>query len=149
MKANQAEMKANQAEMKANQAEMKANQAEMKANRSWQITAPLHWILTQTKRLRAEGPKSRVKAFIKKVLRKLNHELRLRPSMQRFVVKCCRRLGLYPMLKLLLIKAQGNSQSFSSSMQNLVNHTDQLDEKSPRLRREIFHKLKKAIQEKI
>jgi hypothetical protein len=114
------------------------------ASRSWQITAPLRWGLTQSKRLCVEGPKSRVKVLIKKVLRKLNHELLLRPSIQRFVVKWCRKLGLYPMLKLLLIKAQGNSQFFSSSTQSPLNQTDHFPSLSPRAR-QIYGYLKVGL----
>ena len=69
------ELKALQAEARAQQAEARAQQAEATtsffqnqlyatyASKSWRITAPLRWVSMQIRRLRDEGPNSRLKAL--------------------------------------------------------------------------------------
>jgi FkbM family methyltransferase len=147
----QAEAKAQQAEAKAQQAEAdSAKYAEQLqrtyASNSWRITAPLRWTLTQAKRLSAEGPKSRVKAFIKKVLRKVNHDLLLRPALRQRVLRWSGKLGLYTTLKSLQLKAIGHHQSTYSDAQDFANQPASLQNLPPRAR-QIYAELKAAIEQ--
>jgi SAM-dependent methyltransferase len=157
--AQQAEAKAQQAEAKAQQAEAKAQQAEsisqhsaamLKAvydSKSWQLTAPLRWIFGQVRRLKHEGLKSRTKAFVKKTLRKTNHELLLRPSLRQKLICASRRLGIHAVLKTLLNKAQGYPVTtlYSSKTGNYVLNELNLESLSPRAGK-IFINLKKFVE---
>jgi hypothetical protein len=159
-KAQQAEAKAQQAEAKAQQAEAKAQQAEAVAHnslaaldtvhtsKSWRFTAPLRWFFGQAKRLKQEGFQSRVKAFVKKALRKINHELLLRPTLRKKLIGASRRLGIHAALKSLLRKAQGYSVS-PINPPHLSREFDGTNfvRLSPRAR-QIYTDLKKAIEVK-
>ncbi len=145
----------------AQQAEAKAQQAEsigqhyaatlnaVYASKSWRLTAPLRWVFGQARRLKHEGLKSRIKAFAKKALRKINHELLLRPSLRQKLIGVSRRLGIHASLKTLLRKAQGHSAS--STYSPYVNDgglsQTNLENLSPRAR-QIYADLKKAVEEK-
>jgi hypothetical protein len=160
-KAQQAESKVQQAEAKAQQAEFKAQQAEsigrhyavtlnaVYASKSWRLTAPLRWVFGQVRRLKHEGLKSRVKAFVKKALRKINHELLLRPSLRQKLIGVSRRLGIHAALKTLLRKAQGYPASLTYSP--FVNDGGlsqaNLENLSSRAR-QIYADLKKVVEEK-
>ena len=159
-KAQEAEVKAQQAEDKAQQAEVKAQQAEaawqyslaaleaVHASKSWRFTSPLRWLFGQARRLRQEGFLSRVKAFFKKSLRKINHELLSRPALRHKVIGASRRLGIHATLKSLLRKSQG--QSVSPNHLSRVSHEFEglnLVRLSPRAR-QIYTDLKKVIEEK-
>lgn len=160
-KVQQAEAKVQQAEAKAQQAEAKAQQAEsigqhyvatlnaVYASKSWRWTAPLRWVFGQARRLKHEGLKSRIKAFAKKALRKINHELLLRPSLRQKLVGVSRRLGIHASLKTLLRKAQGHSASSTYSL--LVNDAGlsqtNLENLSSRAR-QIYGDLKKTVEQK-
>jgi FkbM family methyltransferase len=165
-KAQQAESKAQQAESKAQQAESKAQQAESKAqqsltatvqhmaqlqavyaSKSWLVTAPLRWISTQAKCLRTEGITSRVKAFVKKALRKINQELLLRPALRKRVLHLIYNLGLYDQLKLLMTEALGGEQRAYSITQDFMKRPIDFQNLSPRAR-DIYLELKQAIEKK-
>ena len=115
------------AEAKAQQAEAKAQQAEsigqhyaatlnaVYASKSWQLTAPLRWVFGQARRLKIEGLKSRIKDFAKKALRKINHELLLRPSMRLKLIGVSRRLGIHAALKTHFRKAHSQKMAHSGS----------------------------------
>lgn len=141
---------AQQAEAKAQQAYIAAGQhmAQLQsvyASRSWRVTAPLRWTFAQVKRFRAEGLNSRIKALIKKALRKINHGLLLRPALRQRVLYWSHKLGLYAKLKLLLAKTQGQHQSIYSSTQYFENQPADLQNLSPRVR-QIYADLKQAIE---
>lgn len=109
-----------EAEFKAQQAEVKAQQAEsigqhyaatlnaVYASKSWRLTVPLRWVFGQTRRLKHEGLNSRIKAFVKKALRKINHELLLRPSLRQKIIGVSRPLGIHASLKTLIQGAANN-----------------------------------------
>ena len=130
-KAEQAEAKAEQAEAKAEQAEAKAEQAEVVsvqyiaqlqavyASKSWKLSAPLRWTFMQVKRLRHEGVISRLKAIVKKALRKINQELLRRPESRQWLLRWSRKLGLYEWLKSVYVKAYGRQKSFLSLRHDL------------------------------
>lgn len=156
--AMQAEVKAEQAELKALQAETKAQQAEaastqhmaqlqgLFASRSWRITSPLRWVFTQAKLLRNAGLRSRVKALIKKVLRKANHELSSRPALRERILRWSHKLGLYGWLKALQAKAQVQTHSiFPQGSTPTPTHTE-LQDLSP-CALQIYADLKAAIQQ--
>ncbi len=125
-KAQQAEAKAQQAEAKAQQAEAKAHQAHIAseqhltqlrnvyASKSWRVSAPLRWGFGQIKRLHREGFKARLKAFVKKTLRKINNELHRRPAFRSRMVMLGKSFGVFFLLRLLGSKAHGR-QSLSSA----------------------------------
>jgi hypothetical protein len=118
-KAQQAEVKAQLAGAKAQQSEAKVQQLEaavhqtgaqlgvVYASKSWRITAPLRWASGQAKRLKNEGFTARLKAFVKKAIRKVNHELLLRPAFRAVLVGCVSKLGFYCQLNALNQKAYG------------------------------------------
>ena len=82
-----------------------------------------------------------VKAFIKNVLRKVNHELVLRPRLRQCVVCWSLKLGLQTTLKSLLTKAQGQHQS----KQYFPSQPTDFQTLSPRARK-VYIDLKQAIQ---
>jgi FkbM family methyltransferase len=143
IKAQQAIAKANQAEAKAEQAEAKAEQAifdsqqffaqlhSIYASRSWRITAPFRWVSAQVKRLRREGLTTRTKKFIKKILRKINDELLLRPRARQKLILWSRKLGLKVLLKLLHAKAHGQIPSSNGLLSDQYSLT-KLENLSPR-----------------
>ena len=107
---------AQQAEVKAQQAEVKAQQAEntmqqLYASKSCRLTAPLRWVVRQAALLKQEGLKSRVKALIKKAIRKIDHELFMRPVLRRKIYVLCNRFGIFSSLKSLSIKAHAQTAS--------------------------------------
>lgn len=70
-------------------------------SKSWRITAPLRWANLQFMRVRQDGIKGRARAFAKKVLRKINHELMLRPVMRQRLIVLGHKLGIYSELRAL------------------------------------------------
>ena len=105
------------------------------------------WTVIQAKRLRIEGLTSRIKAFIKKVLRKVNHNLLLRPALRQRVLYWSHKLGVHAKLKSLLAKAQGKHQSVYSATQGFANPPSDLHSLSPRAR-QIYIDLKQCIEQK-
>ncbi len=109
-------------------------------------TGLLYWFFTQVRRLRDEGLKSRIKAFIKKALRKINYELMLRPALRKSLLRWSYKLGLYERLKLLLAKAQGRPQWGFASVQGFENSIQDFRGLSPRAR-QIYYNLKTVIEQ--
>jgi SAM-dependent methyltransferase len=157
-KAQQAEAKAQQAEAKAQQAEAKAQQADsaseqhlaqlrkVYASKSWRFIAPLRWVVMQVKRLRQDGLTERTKAFVKKALRKINHELLLLPGLRQKLITCFRILGLDASLKWLHAKAYGRytySNGFQADQSLLPR---QLKNLPPRAQ-QIYADLKYSIEQ--
>jgi FkbM family methyltransferase len=164
-KAQQAEAKAQQAEAKAQQAEAKAQQAEAKAqqaendsqqfltqlhrvygSRSWRITAPLRWLYGQARRLRQDGLKARIQSFIKKVFRKINDELLLRPGLRQQLIGWFKILGLEELLKRLHAKAHGQLTHSNGLRSDQSALTRQLEILPPRAQ-QIYDDLKHAIDQ--
>jgi FkbM family methyltransferase len=97
-KAQQAESKAQQAESKAQQAESKAQQAESKAqeieikiiniynSRSWKFTSPFRYFNHQRQLLRTQGFKFRLKALVKKILKKIITFLNSKPKVKKILI---------------------------------------------------------------
>ena len=127
-KAQQAEVKAQQVQEQAMQAEAKAQQAEVKAqqataasaqhsmqlqavynSKSWRLTAPLRWTMLQTIRLNQEGLRSRLKAVVKKILRKFNQQLSAHPRLRRRLIAWSHKLGLHSKLKAIQRRVSGAS----------------------------------------
>jgi SAM-dependent methyltransferase len=155
--AQQAEAKAKRAEAKAQQAEAKAQQAENDSQQfltqlhavygstSWRITAPLRWLYGQARLLRQEGLKVRIKAFIKKVLRKINHELLLRPGLRKQLIGWFKILGFEAWLKSLHAKAHGQHASSSGLGSGQSSLTRQMGNLPPRAQ-QIYDNLKRVIE---
>lgn len=124
------------------EAEAKAQQAEniarnyaatlnaVYASKSWRWTVPLRWVFGQARRLKQEGLKSSIKAFVKKALRKINHELLLRPALRQKLIVVSRRLGIYAVLKTLLRKIQSQMMAHSGSA--ISSFDSKVQELSPR-----------------
>ena len=68
-------------------------------SRSWKLTGPLRWVNGQVRRLKYEGLEKRLMAPAKKILRKINHQLLLRPKLRQRVIRCSKWLGLFERLK--------------------------------------------------
>lgn len=162
-KAQQAEVKAQQAEAKAQQAEAKAQQAEAKAqqaqnnsqqyltelnavyvSKSWRLTAPLRWVFGQIKRQHNEGLTVRLKAFVIKILRKISHELLIRPRLRQQLIIWSRRLGLDAFLKRMHAKAHVFSNGMGANESSVAINLENL---SPRAE-QIYGDLKRAIEQK-
>lgn len=116
-------------------------------SRSVRLTAPLRWVAGQFRRLRSEGLKSRFKAFAKKALRRINHELLLRPKLRHGVLDLSHALGFYSLLKSVNRKLLNKSDvavppdTLEASVSKLSSG---LENMSPRARY-IYAELKLAI----
>ena len=118
--------------------------AEVHSSLSIRITAPLRWAGTQARRLKAEGPKARSTAFIKKLLRKATGFVTARPRLKRLVISVAERLGLAPRLRRMYWGATLNHLPANavSSDQKLPTELSAL---TPRAR-QIYADLKAAIE---
>ena len=155
IKAQQAEVKAQQAEVKAQQAEVKAQQAEVKAqqlaqqfhavcnSKSWRVTAPLRWLSAQTNRLQQDGWIARLRALVKKTLRKLNQKLLDHPHLRQRLIDWSHRLGLYPRLKSMYSKVMSVPLRGSVQLQHGTIPTE-LGHLTPRAR-QIYAELKRVV----
>jgi len=83
--------------------ERQAQIEEMMKSLSWRCAAPIRWAGVQWRRLRGEGPTSRLKALIKKVLRcPLRRAVKFidrHPAWRYRVINASRRLGVHSVLK--------------------------------------------------
>lgn len=152
----QAEAKAQQAEAKAQQAEAKAQQAQNNSqqyltelnavyvSKSWRLTAPLRWVFGQIKRQHNEGLTVRLKAFVIKILRKISHELLIRPRLRKQLIIWSRRLGLDAFLKRMHAKAHVFSNGMGANESSVAINLENL---SPRAE-QIYGDLKRAIEQK-
>lgn len=69
-------------------------------SRSWRLTAPLRWFMTQIHRLRLEGLKARVKALTRKLFHKARNHVIRQPAIQRFL----KSTGLHDPLRRVFFK---------------------------------------------
>ncbi len=148
--AQQAEAKAQQAEAKAQQVENESQQFVTQlhavySSRSWRITSPVRWLYGQARRLRQEGLKARIKAFNKKVLRKINHELLLRPGLRKKLIGWFKIIGFEAWLKSLHAKGHGQHSYSSGLGSGQSSLTIQLENLPPRAQ-QIYDNLKRAIE---
>lgn len=150
------EAKVQQAQEQAMQAEAKAQQAQatsavhvaqlhaVYASTSWRLTSPLRWVFGQIKQLQREGLTSRLKAFVKKALRKIIHELQKRPKLRQIFVICSRGLGWYVFLKRVNAKVHGQQVTSNSFVTTQLPVAMNLEKLPPRAR-QIYDELKQAI----
>jgi hypothetical protein len=78
---------------------------------------PAFWLLVQLQLLKKYGLKIRIKAFMRKFLLKINHELLVRTTLRRKIVDVCRRIGIYTLLKRFLLDAQYLSTEIPSKQE--------------------------------
>lgn len=120
-------------------------------SRSWRITAPLRWPVNQIHLLMQHGLRKRFKAFIKKILRKINRTLLARPKLRYRLIRLSKTIGLYNTLKKIQNKLREGPQTQSvmcTRVQVLCNEEARelnLQQLSPRAR-EIYRELKQAIE---
>jgi FkbM family methyltransferase len=164
--ARQAEAKAQQAEAKAQQAEAKAQQAEIKAqlaesstqqhlrqlhriyaSRSWRFTAPLRWGLFQATRLYKEGGIARTKAFVKKILRKIDRHLLLRPRLRKSIIVFVKKFHFDKFLKNFYTEFNDSKLLSDNSDLDKSNVKLIFEELSPRSQ-QIFNDLKRSIDQR-
>jgi hypothetical protein len=169
-KAQQAETKAQQAETKAQQAETKAQQAETKAQQakvevhqltaqllavhsstSWRITSPLRWLIRQLRLLRQFGLKIRLKALIKKVLRKFVLFAVARPLLMRITAPLVGFFGLKELIKRLVFDGLNSKTTAQNPVTNLGLERNQagfyLDKRAVRVFADLKN-AKKGLSEK-
>jgi len=91
--------RAQQSEAKAQQSEARLN--ELLLSKSWRLTAPLRWFAGQVRRARQHGPRSRLKALSKKLLRRAQKRILHRPGLRLWLLNFSHRLGIYNYLKRL------------------------------------------------
>jgi FkbM family methyltransferase len=148
-RATQAETQAKQAEARATQAETQAKQAEARLSdllnsTSWRVTAPMRWVSRQVRLLRKYGLRSQCKALVKKVLRKVRHEILERPALKHCLIGLICKLGLYSSLKALNRRIVGDAHS-AVVMAPYVLIPAQVQHLSPHGRR-IYLQLKATIE---
>ncbi|MBT9551227.1 MAG: methyltransferase domain-containing protein [Hydrogenophaga sp.] len=118
---------------------------------SWQITAPLRWLSLQRKLLATYGCRSRFRALLKKILLRQIVAINARPQLRMRLVKGVRRLGLYPSMRELYFRLQGQPESNIAPDLNAQTppRSDFMamteDHLSPRTR-QIYINLKDAIE---
>lgn len=158
---NQSEIRAKEAEASLQKSEAQAKKFEIRAQQSevreysykaqlqeiyeskfWRASAPLRWVIRQTKRLYKEGVTSRFKALINRVLNKINRELMLRPATRGKVLIWIKRLGLYSWLRKLIIKLNGQGPTVSINTKAM---SKDLQDLSPNAKK-IYVSLKKSIE---
>lgn len=123
-------------------AEQRYQQIEALYNsRSWRITAPLRWPVHQLRLLKSHGLKTRLKSFLRKILRKINKALLGKPRLRYRLVQCAKAIGLYSTLQRLIHNLRGAVH---------VQHSYQgqnVEQLSPRARK-IYQELQRAIARK-
>jgi glycosyltransferase involved in cell wall biosynthesis len=87
-------------------AQLIAQSASFYRSKSWRVTALLRWVYGPVRRLKLEGFKSRVKAFGRKKLFKINNASLLRPSLRHILISISKLIGVNETLKNFLRKAQ-------------------------------------------
>lgn len=103
------------------------------------------WFFNQIGKLRQEGLRGRVIAFIKKAIRKINHELLLRPTLRSKLMGLSKKLGLFALLKKLHLKAHNQNLSLNSSQSQKLILAKHLENLSPQAQK-IYDELRMAIE---
>lgn len=123
-------------------------------SKSWRITYPARYFFLQLRRLRDEGFVTRIKAFIKKVLRHVAAFVEKQPSLRHSAVRIAHRLGIYDKLRTLYRKIHGHSalpaqqvvlEPFEETAAHSSEERTALAHLSPRSRR-IYQKLKSSLK---
>lgn len=145
----QAQEKAQHAEEMAQQAEAVAQQYatqlfDVHKSTSWRITAPLRWSVRQSRLLRQHGAKARIKALIKKTLRKLILSVMARPTIRSWATRLAYRLGVAERLKFLVRSVLHSQQSGPSDRSSQVPLALNHAHLSPSAR-QIYADLKEAV----
>ncbi len=115
-------------------------------SKSWKLTAPLRWLQLQHARLNEHGIKSRLKSFVKKIIKlMMSHVLNFSPKnskWRKFFIKCAKSLGQYDRL------VKWNYEDFKSDSPKHIPATEieptQVD--MTKEARVMFARLKKAIE---
>jgi SAM-dependent methyltransferase len=112
-------------------------------SRSWRITAPLRWLSMQARRLKQEGLLPRLKALIKKILRKINQKLLTRPHLRQCLITWSHKLGVYRKLKVIQSRVSGTSENVVMSG-HISSMPVEIENMTPQAR-QIYEKLKEAL----
>jgi FkbM family methyltransferase len=108
------------------------------ASRSWRLTKPIRWISYQIRQLYTDGLLFRLRAFIKKVLRKIDYILLLQPTLRRQLIELSKKFGLHNTLRIIYLKAHNHKihiqPPFSSTYQLAPSNLDSL---SPRAKKSL------------
>jgi len=121
------------------------------SSRSWLITAPIRWVTNQARKLRREGLGARLKALIKKVLRKVSRLVSSRPVFRQRIINLSKKVGLYGYLKSLDHRLYPRCEPEILERKSLIPQKIQIDNNpelvhmTPRAR-EIFYDLKSALE---
>lgn len=114
-------------------------------SRSWRMTEPLRWLSGQAKGIRSEGIKSRLKAFVNKVFRKLDYELIVRPTLRHQLISWSHKLGVHESLKSNYRKLQGLRPDLATGIQLRPSASIDLEHLTTRAR-QIYKDLKLAVE---
>lgn len=106
-----------------------------------------NWFFNQIVKLRQEGLRRRVVVFIKKAIRKINHELLLRPKLRTNLIEFCKKIGLFAVLRKLYLKAYNQNLSLNSSQSQKLILAKHLENLSPHAQM-IYDELRMAIKNK-
>lgn len=125
---------------------------ELYRSTSWRITAPLRWPAHQMRLLKQYGLKNRLKALLRKVLRKINKLLLDSPKLRNLLVRLSKSLGLYNALKKLQKNLRESSASHGSAFRQgdagKINIDDQNIEQLSSRARQIYKELLQTIERK-
>lgn len=154
IRAQKAELRAQQAQDRAIDAEAKAQQAQEQAMRSeeveaqlhrvynstsWRVTAPIRWLVYQLRLLCAHGFMQRVRAGVKKILRKVFFYVYARTELRNIAIKVANKIGMTERLKIFMRRLSISSQH--SPKQSISEFTDL----TPRAK-QIYQNLKRAVE---
>jgi hypothetical protein len=69
------------------------------SSKSWRMTALFRWPVHQLRLIREFGLRNRLKALVRKILRRTNHYLHVRPVLRNRLLRLSQKIGIYNMLK--------------------------------------------------
>lgn len=138
-----AEMQAMHAHALQQASQLRQQLLDMHASSSWRITAPLRWIGAQMRCLREDGISARLKAALRKLMRKTYNVVQRHPRLKSELRRIASASGLLPLGKVWLQKLRHGQQPAPIAT---VERTNQHEPVLRASARKTLEELQQAIQ---